>query len=121
MDIGGCGVPSNKMKAKPGQSVELGKATGEVSLRESKRTSGKQEMRTNSAVQPAAEIGLEHLLDYANVLAHAVETFGSRANASAWLNRSNRMFANQTPLQILTEDPAAVEEELVRIDHGMFV
>ena len=60
-------------------------------------------------------------MDYANVLAHAVDTFGSRANANAWLNRPNRLFANKTPLQILTEDPAAVEEELVRIDHGMFV
>ena len=58
---------------------------------------------------------------YAPVLAHAVETFGSQTNANAWLNRPNRMFANQTPLQILTEDTAAVEEELVRIDHGIFV
>jgi Protein of unknown function (DUF2384) len=62
-----------------------------------------------------------NLTEYATVLAHAVDTFGSRPNANAWLHRPNRMFANQTPLQILTEDPAAVEEELVRIDHGMFV
>jgi putative toxin-antitoxin system antitoxin component (TIGR02293 family) len=60
-------------------------------------------------------------MEYAQVLAHAVDTFGSKTNANAWLNRPNRMFANQTPLQVLTEDPAAVEEELVRIDHGMFV
>src|SRR5215469_3978136 len=59
-------------------------------------------------------------IEYANVLSHAVDTFGSRTNANAWLNRPNRMFANKTPLQILTEDPEAVEEELVRIDHGMF-
>ena len=58
---------------------------------------------------------------YAGVLSHAVDTFGSRTNANAWLNRPNRLFANKTPLQILTEDPEAVEEELVRIDHGMFV
>lgn len=58
---------------------------------------------------------------YAAVLNHAVDTFGSRTNANAWLNKPNRVFHNQSPLQILTEDPAAVEEELVRIDHGMFI
>ncbi len=58
---------------------------------------------------------------YAAVLKHAVETFGSRTNANAWLNKPNRVFHNQSPLQILTEDPAAVEEEFVRIDHGMFI
>jgi uncharacterized protein (DUF2384 family) len=57
----------------------------------------------------------------AEVLAHAQETFGSSVNANAWLNKPNRVFHNQSPLQILTQDPAAVEEELVRIDHGMFV
>ncbi len=61
------------------------------------------------------------VMDYAQVLAHAVDTFGSRPNANAWLNKPNRVFHNQSPLQILTEDPAAVEEELVRIDHGMFI
>jgi uncharacterized protein (DUF2384 family) len=59
--------------------------------------------------------------EYALVLAHSVDTFGSRTNANAWLNKPNRVFHNQTPLQILTEDPAAVEEELVRIDHGMYL
>ena len=58
--------------------------------------------------------------EYAAVLAHAVETFGSRTRANAWLNRPSRVFNYQSPLQILTLDPAAVEEELVRIDHGMF-
>lgn len=59
--------------------------------------------------------------EYATVLAHAVDTFGSRINANAWLNRPNRIFNNKSPLQILTQDPSAVEEELVRIDHGIFV
>ena len=61
------------------------------------------------------------MTEYAEVLAHAVDTFGSRINANAWLNRPNRVFNNQSPLQVLTQDPAAVEEELVRIDHGMFL
>ena len=59
-------------------------------------------------------------MEYAEVLAHAVETFGSRTRANAWLNRPSRIFNNQSPIQVLTQDPAAVEEELVRIDHGMF-
>ena len=58
--------------------------------------------------------------EYAEVIAHAVDTFGSETNANAWLNRPNRIFNNRSPLQILTQDPSAVEEELVRIDHGMF-
>ena len=61
-----------------------------------------------------------NVTEYAAVLAHAVDTFGSRTRANAWLNRPSRIFNNQSPLQILTQDPAAVEEELVRIDHGMF-
>ena len=59
-------------------------------------------------------------MEYAQVLAHAVDTFGSRARANSWLNRPSRVFNNQSPLQILTQDPSAVEEELVRIDHGIF-
>src|SRR5271166_5588928 len=57
----------------------------------------------------------EEVAGLARVLAHAIETFGSRANANAWLNRPSRVFGHQSPLQILTQDPAAVEEELVRI------
>jgi len=59
------------------------------------------------------------VLEYARVLAHAVETFGSRWKADAWLNRPNRIFNQRSPLQVLTVDPPAVDEELVRIDHGM--
>jgi uncharacterized protein (DUF2384 family) len=58
-------------------------------------------------------------MEYAAVLAHAVDTFGYRLKAEAWLNRENRIFNNRSPLQILTQDPGAVEQELVRIDHGM--
>ena len=55
------------------------------------------------------------------VRAHAVETFGSEARANDWLSRPNVVFRGRTPNQILNENPAAVEEELSRIDHGMFV
>jgi len=88
-------------------------------------SSGKTEPATrtqSSALNRSATQGeRKEVMNYAHVLAHAIETFGSRVNANAWLNRPNRMFANRSPLQILTEDPQAVEEELVRIDHGIFV
>jgi|SRR5450756_1744516 len=58
--------------------------------------------------------------EYAQVLTHAVDIFGSRIRANAWLNRPNRIFNNQSPIQVLTQDPEAVEEELVRIDEGIF-
>ncbi len=41
--------------------------------------------------------------------------------ANEWLNRSNVVFNGRSPIQVLTDDPAGVEEELVRIDHGMLV
>jgi len=83
----------------------------------------------SSAISPSAVVvrriqkpgSEDEVAQFAKVLAHAVETFGSRANANVWLNRPSRIFGHQSPLQILTEDPSAVEEELVRIDHGMFV
>lgn len=62
----------------------------------------------------------QQTMKYAQVLAHAVEIFGSRIRANAWLNRPNRIFNNQSPIQVLTQDPEAVEEELVRIDEGIF-
>ena len=70
--------------------------------------------------RPKAPEADTNVREYAAVLAHAVDTFGSRTRANAWLNRPSRIFNNQSPLQILTQDPAAVEEELVRIDHGIF-
>jgi putative toxin-antitoxin system antitoxin component (TIGR02293 family) len=71
--------------------------------------------------QPQKRGSAEEVAEFAKVLAHAVETFGSRENANAWLNRPSRVFGHRSPLQILTQDPSSVEEELVRIDHGMFV
>jgi putative toxin-antitoxin system antitoxin component (TIGR02293 family) len=57
--------------------------------------------------------------EYARVLAHAVDTFGSQWKADAWLNRPNRIFNQRSPLQVLTVDPTSVDQELIRIDHGM--
>ena len=79
---------------------------------------GEQEGNVSTKAQLAPT---PYALALARVVDHAVDTFGSQANADDWLNRPNRLFANKTPLQILTRHPEAVEEELVRIDHGMFV
>lgn len=87
----------------------------------------KKAVSDSGATQPYGQLKINGFdvsqlaLEYAQVLAHAAETFGSRTNANAWLNRPNRIFNNQSPLQMLTKDPSAVEEELVRIDHGMFI
>jgi uncharacterized protein (DUF2384 family) len=77
------------------------------------------EAKANEVVKKLVEDPL--ILEYAAVLAHAVDTFGSRIKADAWLTRENRIFENRSPLQVLIQDPVVVEEELVRIDHGMIV
>ena len=53
--------------------------------------------------------------------AHVLETFGSAQKADHWLNRSNHVFGGKTPLQMMESDPQAVEIELTRIDHGVYI
>jgi len=55
------------------------------------------------------------------VEAHALETFGSQAKASHWLNRPNPLFHGKTPQAVIEIDPQCVEAELARIDHGVYV
>lgn len=76
--------------------------------------------KTYSSTKAKVSLADSRVLEYAEVLAHAVDTFGSRTRANAWLNRPSRIFNNQSPIQVLTQDPVSVEEELVRIDHGIF-
>lgn len=57
----------------------------------------------------------------ASILAHALDTFGSKEKAEHWMNRPNPLFDNKTPAQLMSTDPAAVEAELVRIDHGVYM
>jgi putative toxin-antitoxin system antitoxin component (TIGR02293 family) len=55
---------------------------------------------------------------------HALETFGSKEKALHWLKRANPLLGGSTPIEILQTDPARyqlVEDELTRIDHGVFV
>jgi len=55
------------------------------------------------------------------IQAHALDTFGSPAKANHWLNRPNPLLGGKSPLQVMQDDPQAVEAELVRIDHNVYV
>ena len=58
------------------------------------------------------------------IVAHALETFGSEEKARHWLERPNALFAGSAPISILQDDPRRyelVEDELTRIDHGVFI
>jgi hypothetical protein len=55
------------------------------------------------------------------VRAHALEAFGDVEKTDHWLRRPNQLFHGRSPLQVLESDPEAVEAELVRIEHGVYV
>ena len=57
----------------------------------------------------------------AQVREHIFETFGSVQKAEHWLSRPNQVFQGKTPLQVLKSDPEAVEAEITRIDHGVYI
>ncbi len=52
---------------------------------------------------------------------HAFDTFGTEAKTLHWLHRPNHLFGGKTPVETLATEPHTVEEELVRIDHGIVV
>jgi uncharacterized protein (DUF2384 family) len=56
-----------------------------------------------------------------SIAAHALSTFGSKEKAQHWMNRPNPLFQGKTPSQVMRTDAVAVEAELVRIDHGVYV
>jgi uncharacterized protein (DUF2384 family) len=56
-----------------------------------------------------------------SVLAHAFETFGAEVKTNHWLNRPNHLFGGKTPREMIEIDLQAVEIELGRIDHGIYV
>ena len=53
------------------------------------------------------------------VIAHAAETFGSARKAERWLKRPNRLLDSR-PLDRIEHDPQAIDDELIRIDHGVY-
>lgn len=111
-------------KTKPSEMRDLAGDFGE-GFRSDTRLSkvlsaGKSARNPSVTSKPRSAHRDPRVMKYAEVLAHAVEIFGSRVRANAWLNRPNRIFKNQSPIQILTQDPEAVEEELIRIDEGIY-
>jgi uncharacterized protein (DUF2384 family) len=55
------------------------------------------------------------------VESHALETFGDESKAVRWLNRPSHLWGGKTPAEVLDEtDPQAIEDELIRIDYGIF-
>jgi putative toxin-antitoxin system antitoxin component (TIGR02293 family) len=58
------------------------------------------------------------------IVAHALDTFGSEGKAWLWLERPNTLLGGLSPIQILQTDPTSyelVEDELTRIDYGVFI
>lgn len=94
--------------------------TGKGFTRVATKTRSKKAHREKTPAKYGTKVRTPSL-EYANVLAHAVETFGSKTRADSWLNKPNRVFHYKTPLQALITDAPGVEEELVRIDHGIYV
>ena len=68
-----------------------------------------------------AELQNKRVPEGETVMAHALETFGSPEKTDHWLNRPNEIFQGHTPLEVLKTDPQAVEIELTRIDHGVYI
>jgi hypothetical protein len=75
---------------------------------------------SSNATPELADVGNEGRTD-AEVMAHAYETFGSPEKTSHWLHRPNHVFQGRTPLEVIGSDPQAVEIELTRIDHGVYI
>ena len=52
----------------------------------------------------------------------ANRVFADEAKADIWLNRPNRSFSGQKPIDLLEDElgAAVVREALEQIDHGMF-
>lgn len=59
---------------------------------------------------------------FAQVLAQAVQVFGSQADAEEWLNRPALALANARPIELLQTVQGAdlVKDQLVRLEYGVF-
>ena len=64
----------------------------------------------------------ERLLRMATIGAKAEEVFGDLEKAHRWLRSPSRVLGGQTPLSLLDTDVGAqaVEDELIRIEYGVF-
>jgi uncharacterized protein (DUF2384 family) len=72
--------------------------------------------------QPAPREHSSHAeISRTSIAAHALATFGTAGKAEHWMNRPNPLFQGKTPRQVIEFDLVAVEAELVRIDHGVYM
>ncbi len=64
----------------------------------------------------------ERVVRLGSALAFAADVIGSRTKARAWLTAPNRALGGVPPLSLLDTDigARAVEDVLVRIEHGVF-
>jgi hypothetical protein len=84
-------------------------------------TAGKRLKDVNQIAKGARARGGSDEISGDSITAHALATFGSPEKAQHWMNRPNPLFAGKTPAQMIKSDLAAVEAELVRIDHGVYM
>lgn len=64
----------------------------------------------------------DRLYRLSRTMAHAVEVFGDRGRAVAWMRRANRGLNGAVPLALLNTDIGTrqVDDVLGRIEHGVF-
>ena len=55
-----------------------------------------------------------------SILAHALDTFGSKEKMSHWMTRPNPLLQGKTPEEAMTTDLPSVEAALGRIDFGVY-
>jgi Protein of unknown function (DUF2384) len=96
---------------------ELEQARIELSdaIRKLEKVVQERKTRIQRETRPPKQITSE------TVRAHALEAFGDVEKTDHWLRRPNQLFQGRSPLQVLEVDPAAVEAEIVRIEHGVYV
>jgi putative toxin-antitoxin system antitoxin component (TIGR02293 family) len=65
----------------------------------------------------------DRVVRLARIFTFALEVFGNRDNTWHWLRTPKLLFDNKAPLDLLDTEAGAreVEEELIRIDEGMFI
>ena len=96
------------------------KARREGATRKSLRTRNETLTHQRNA-RPQRDAALPKQVTSATVRAHALEAFGDVGKTDHWLRRPNQLFQGRSPLEMLEVDPAAVEAEIVRIEHGVYV
>jgi putative toxin-antitoxin system antitoxin component (TIGR02293 family) len=64
----------------------------------------------------------DRLVRTARIVAWAIEVFGSREKAGAWLDRPNRALGGEKPLSLLDTEIGAeqIENVLGRMEHGVY-